>query len=73
MTKKAHLKIEEKYTLDRSWFIVYLVAFVFGVVWTLLGESDFKIIYITVAFTCFLRAGINMEMSARALHEDDAH
>ena len=73
MHNKKYIKLEADYTNDRSWFIVCVVAFIFGVIWTILGESDLKIIFITAAFTCFLRAGINMEMSARALHEGDGH
>ncbi len=73
MHDKKYIKLEADYTNDRSWFIVYLVAFVFGIIWTILGEDDLKIIFITATFTCFIRAGIQMEMSARALDGDDSH
>ena len=73
MSNEEYIKLEARYIHDRSWFIVYTVAFIFGIVWTLLGDSNVKLVFITAAFMCFLRAGIDMEMSARALHGGDSH
>lgn len=52
------------YVAHRSWFIAFSVAFAFGIVWTLVGESSMKLLFISVAFLFFLRAGILTEMSA---------
>jgi len=59
---------QDQYVTDRSWFIVFSIALVFGIVWTIVGESSTKLIYITVAFALFLNAMINMEMTSRKLH-----
>ena len=43
------------------------VALAFCLVWALVGESDIKIIAVTIAFIYFLKSGIETEISARAL------
>ncbi len=43
------------------------VALIFCLVWALVGESDIKIVAVTLAFIYFLKSGIETEMSARAL------
>ena len=58
-----------QHATERSWFIVYSVAFVFGIIWTALGEGEMKIVFVTLTFILFLNAMIKMEMSARALEE----
>ena len=67
------LQKQSEYTTNRSWFIAFSVAMVFGIVWTILGESSMKVVFATVAFICFLRAGINLEMSARKLSGPHGH
>lgn len=57
------------YVTNRSWFIAFSVALLFGAVWGMIGESCVKLLFITVAFILFLRSGIRTEMSARALAE----
>ena len=66
----AHVEDHGDYVTNRSWFIAMSVALVFGIVWSILGESSMKIVFITVAFILFLRAGVKTEMSARALCEE---
>ena len=48
-------------------FIVFGIVMLLSIVWTVLGESNLKIVFITLAFIGFLRAGVNLEMSARKL------
>lgn len=64
-------KLENAYVRSRSWFIVFTVALLFGIVWSILGDNNMKIVYVTIAFMLFLGAGVNMEMRARALHKGD--
>jgi hypothetical protein len=66
-------QLETQYVHDRSWLIIFSVALIFGIVWTILGESTSKIVFVTVAFMLFLNAGVKTEMSARALHGGDGH
>jgi hypothetical protein len=66
----AHVEDHGDYIENRSWFIGYSVALVFGIIWAILGESDMKLVFITVAFILFLRSGVKTEMSARALNPD---
>jgi len=69
----AQESLKNHYTIERSWFIVFSVAFIFGLIWTILGESDWKIVFVTVAFIFFVNAGIKMEMSARLLADPHGH
>jgi hypothetical protein len=55
------------YVTNRSWFIAFGIALLFGIVWSMVGESSMKLVFVTVAFILFLRSGIRTEMSARAL------
>jgi hypothetical protein len=61
-------KDQHDYIANRSWFVIFSAALVFGIVWTIIGENDMKIAFIAVAFALFLRSGILLEMSARKLH-----
>lgn len=70
ITSPETLQNIKQFECDRAWFIGFSVALLFGLIWTAVGESDVRIIFVTVAFTLFLHAGVRMEMSARAL---DAH
>lgn len=65
-----HVEDHGDYTTNRSWFIVFSVALVFSIVWTLVGESSMKLVFTAAAFILFLRYGVKTEMSARALCED---
>lgn len=59
---------------DRNWFIIFSVAFVFGIVWTMLGDSAAKLIYTVIAFALFIHSGITMEIHAHhAEHDQDGH
>lgn len=64
---------QDRFVTDRSWFIVMSIALIFGIVWTIVGDSLTKVVFVTVAFAFFLNAMINMEMSARKLHAEDGH
>lgn len=57
--------------IDKNWFVIYSVMLVFGLVWTMVGESNMKIVFVTVAFGLFLYSGIKMELNA--LHAKKAH
>ena len=59
---------ENELTINKSKLIISSVALLFCLVWALIGESDIKIVAVAVAFYCFLQAGIETEMSARAAH-----
>ena len=54
----------EELTTNKTKFAISGVAFVFCLVWALIGESDIKIIAVAIAFMCFLQHGIATEMSA---------
>ena len=56
---------------DKNWFIIYSVMFVFGLVWALIGETDAKLPFVTLAFGLFLYSGVKMELNA--LHAKKAH
>ena len=58
---------------DKNWFVIYSIAFIFGIIWVFTGESDAKIVYIAIAFVMFLRAGITLEMNERARNSHGAH
>ncbi len=56
--------------INKNWFVVYSIAFLFGIIWAITGESDVKVVYITLSFVLFLRSGIILEKS---VIEADAH
>ena len=59
---------------DRNWFIIFSVALVFGIVWTLIGENAMKVIYTVLAFALFIHSGVTMEINAHhAEHDNDGH
>ncbi len=60
---------ENELTKSKNSLAITSVALLFCLVWALIGESDIKIIAVTIAFTCFLKAGIEVEMNARAGHD----
>jgi len=45
-------------------FVISGVAFAFCLVWALIGEADIKIVAVAIAFMCFLKYGIAVEMSS---------
>lgn len=59
---------ENQLIKSKNSLVISSVALLFCLVWALIGESDIKIIAVTVAFVCFLKAGIETEMAARAEH-----
>ena len=59
--------------VNKNWFVGYSIAFLFGIIWAIIGESDVKLIYITVAFIYFLRSGITLEMSSIEQNSHDEH
>lgn len=61
----------EDYTNNKMKFTISSVALAFCLVWALIGESDIKIIAVTIAFMYFLQYGIATEVSARQM--DDSH
>jgi len=68
------LKDLTQFQRDRNWFIIFSVAFVFGIVWTMLGDSAAKLIYTVIAFALFIHSGITMEIHAHhAEHDQDGH
>ncbi|RLA72940.1 MAG: hypothetical protein DRG24_01555 [Epsilonproteobacteria bacterium] len=50
--------------VNKNWFTVYSIAFLFGIIWTMIGESDVRLVYITLSFILFLRAGVILEKSS---------
>lgn len=63
-----------QYDRDRNWFIIFSVALVFGIIWSAIGESGLKLVYITIAFALFIHSGVTMELNAHhAAHADDGH
>ncbi len=59
---------------DRNWFIIFSVALVFGIVWTILGENAGKLIYTVIVFAFFIHSGVTMEINAHhAEHDHDGH
>ncbi len=58
----------EEFTNNQSKFIISAVALVFCIVWAIIGESDFKIIAVTIAFYAFLKYGVATEASYLASH-----
>ncbi|PHR58825.1 MAG: hypothetical protein COA44_01370 [Arcobacter sp.] len=61
----------DDYINNKVKFTLSSVALAFCLVWALIGESDIKILAVTIAFMCFLQHGIATEMSARQM--DDSH
>jgi len=61
----------EDYTNNKIKFSIAGVALVFCLIWALVGESNIKIIAVSIAFMCFLQHGIAVEMSAREM--DGSH
>ena len=61
---------QEQLTTDKNWFLGLAFVMVFALVWASVGESHFKMLFAAVSFILFLRAGINYEMTTRAL---DSH
>ena len=59
--------------VNKNWFTVYGIAFLFGIIWTMIGESDVKLIYITLSFIYFLRAGIILEKSSIEASDHGGH
>ncbi|HFU74350.1 MAG TPA: hypothetical protein ENK65_02215 [Helicobacteraceae bacterium] len=57
------------YVINRSWFIAFSVAFMFGIIWTIIGDNSIKLLFVSIAFLFFLRSAILTEMSAIALNE----
>ena len=55
---------------NKNWFIGYGVAFLFGIIWAVVGDSDVKLLYIFIAFVLFLRSGILLEQS---MIEQESH
>ncbi len=59
---------------DRNWFIIFSVALLFGIVWSMLGDNAAKLIYTVIAFALFIHSGITMEINAHhAEHDDEGH
>lgn len=59
---------------DRNWFIIFSVALVFGIVWTILGVGADKLVFTVIAFALFVHSGVTMEVRAHhAEHEHDGH
>ena len=59
---------------DKNWFIIFSVALVFGLVWTVIGEGAMKLFYTVFAFALFIHSGITMELHAHhAEHDQDGH
>ncbi|MHC3994091.1 hypothetical protein ACXWTF_04635 [Thiomicrolovo sp. ZZH C-3] len=59
---------------DRNWFVIFSVAFVFGILWTLMGDTAGKLVYTVIAFALFIHSGITMELHAHhAEHDQDGH
>jgi hypothetical protein len=54
----------EELTGHKTRFIIASVALVFCTVWALVGVADIKIVAVTIAFICFLKSGIEMEVCA---------
>lgn len=56
---------------DKNWFVIYSVMLLFGIVWAIIGETDAKLPFVTLAFGLFLYSGVKMELNA--LHAKKAH
>lgn len=59
---------------DRNWFVLFGVALLFGLFWTIFAHSGGSIVYTTVSFILFLHSGITMDLrSHHAEHDTDGH
>lgn len=59
---------------DRNWFVIFTVAFAFGIAWTVLGENAASLIYTTIAFMLFIHSGVTMELHLHhAEHDHDGN
>jgi len=68
------LKELTRFQRDRNWFVIFSVALVFGIVWSLLGDTPGKLLYTVIAFALFLHSGVTMELHAHhAEHDQDGH
>ncbi len=56
----------EETTTIKTKFIIASVALIFCLIWALSGEAGIKIVAVTAAFACFLKYGIDLEMSSNA-------
>ncbi len=65
--------MDQTVQVNQNWFVVYSIAFLFGIVWTIIGESDVKLVYITLSFILFLRAGVILEKSSIEANSHDGH
>jgi hypothetical protein len=59
---------EHAYRVALNWFVVFSVTMVFGVIWTILGDSHMKIFFVGAAFALFIKSAVEFEMSSRELH-----
>jgi len=66
---EQHSVTEAQLTTDRNWFFGLSFAMLFAIVWAILGESNIKMLFVAVTFILFLRAGVNYEMTSRALND----
>ena len=57
-------------TCSKTHFTISAVALCFCLIWAFIGESDIKIVAVTIAFIYFLKAGVDTEMSSIAAHGD---
>ena len=57
----------DKLIKSKTILSISAVALLFCLIWALVGESNIKIVAVTLAFICFLKAGIETEMNQRAL------
>ena len=60
---------QEQLTTDKNWFLGFAFVMIFALVWATVGESHFKMLFAAASFILFLRAGINYEMTQRALND----
>jgi len=67
LQKRITMTQSNELTENKTHFAIAGVAFLFCLVWAVVGESDMKIVAVSISFMYFLKSGIDMEMSARAL------
>ena len=56
-----------KHSTDKMMFVLSSIAFIFGIVWVVLGDSNIKLVYAPLAFAFFLHSMISAEKSGIAL------
>lgn len=61
----------EDFTHNKTKFVISTVALGFCLIWALIGETDVKILAVSIAFMCFLKYGVATEISALA--QDGSH